>query len=504
MMLDRSVYKPSAWGLRFHQCAADEVLGGGAAGGGKSIALLFDPLVTQAIVEQARVTGQFIDEFPEWLADLCRKHPIRAGESEGHALHMRKNLTLLRENMDRAERMFPKFDPGAQYNREFHRWTFSSGYKFTFGHCPEESSYKNYLSSQFTHFGVDESSEMSELSADEVSARVRSADPVLKYLLRVRYVSNPAPGWLKTRFVDPHPDGNVTLKVKVPDPETGETHIRTRVFLPAKLDDNPDKSFAAQYRKTLLSKPAHMRARYLYGDWNAVQGAFFEDDFIKDVHEIEPFKVPRDWPKFRAMDWGYKAPGTIGWFTLDPDDRLYQIFEFNFRLMRDSEVADRVIEIEKGFGFWDDRDRCSRLTGVADTQLWEERGDSGLSKAQVFHEKGVFWTPADKASIQRNAERIGERLRDHDDKRPPGLLFFKGYTRKTIQMLAGINVDPNDSLIPNKKSPLKHWFDMLGYAAARASRGRESIPMKPHRFDRYERDDDNEPAETSGGFGYGT
>jgi hypothetical protein len=502
-MLDRSIYQPSPWAVRYHECAADEVLGGGSAGPGKSLCLLFDPLVTQAVVEQARMTGQFLDQFPEWLAGLCKKHPIRPGESEGHALHMRRTHVQLRETIDRSVRMFTKFDPGAEYSKEFHRWTFSTGFKYTFGHCREEDSYEDYLSSQFTWFGPDEASQFTERQFEEIGARVRSADPVLSKLLRIRCMSNPAPGWLKERFVTPHPEGNMTLKVKVIDPTTGEVHKRTRVFLPAKLDDNPDKAFVRQYKIALLSKPAHMRARYLYGNWDSLEGGFFEDDYNPDVQVIEPFKVPRDWPKFRAMDWGYKAPGTIGWFALDPDDRLYMFYELNFRLMRDAEVAERVIEIEKQFGFWDERKRKSRLQGVADTQLWEERGDSGKSKAAVFAEKGVYWQPADKASIMRNAERIAERLRDYDEREPPGLMFFRRFTRKTQEMLAGIAVDPNDSSVPDKKSPLKHWFDMLGYAVARASRGRNSIVMDVHHRDAHDRDDDPEPAAT-GGYGYGS
>jgi hypothetical protein len=115
----------------------------------------------------------------------------------------------------------------------------------------------------------------------------------------------------------------------------------------------------------------------------------------------------------------------------------------------------------------------------------------------------VYWQPADKASIMRNAERIAERLRDYDEREPPGLMFFRRFTRKTQEMLAGIAVDPNDSSVPDKKSPLKHWFDMLGYAVARASRGRNSIVMDVHHRDAHDRDDDPEPAAT-GGYGYGS
>lgn len=480
------------------------MLGGGAAGPGKSLTLLWDPIVTQAVIEHARAFGgALLDELPEWLGDLCRRYPIRPGESEGHALHLRRSMPQLLENIDRSLRMFKKFDENAEYSRERHSWTFSSGYKFTFGHCREKDSHQDYLSKQYTHLGLDEGYQFEDYQYEELDARVRSADPILSLLLRTRVMSNPAPGWLKDRFVTPEPKGEVVFRIKVVDPRTGEVNYRTRQFLPATLDDNPDKEFVRQYKIRLLSKPSHMRARYLYGDWDSVEGGYFEDDYNPQVHIIPPFKIPRDWPKFRMMDWGYKAPGVILWGALDPDENLYIFYEFNFRLLKDEEVAFRVKEIEQRFGFWNKRANKSRLTGPADTQLWEERGDSGKSKAAVFAEKGIYWRQADKASIARNAERITERLRDYGKDRPPGLMLFDN-CKKTAEMLASIAVDENDSTVPDKKSPLKHWFDALGYGCAHASRGRGGIIMEEHPFDAAENDNDEPLPAATGTYGYGT
>src|SRR5688572_31651895 len=102
-MLDRSLYAPSPWAIRFHEAQADEILGGGSAGPGKSLTLLWDPIVNQAIVEHARCTGQFLDRLSPFLADLCRKHPIRPGQSEGHALSMRRTMPQLQETIDRSK-----------------------------------------------------------------------------------------------------------------------------------------------------------------------------------------------------------------------------------------------------------------------------------------------------------------------------------------------------------------------------------------------------------------
>jgi len=477
-------------------------MGGGSAGPGKSLGLLFDPICTQAVIEHSRMTGQPLEGFPPWLVDLCLKHPIKPGESEGHALHMRRTMPQLRETLDRAHRMFVKFDPGVEFSKENHRYTFSSGYKYTFGHCRQENDYEDYLSQQYTWLGLDEAYQFTEKQFEELDGRVRSADPVLVKLLRTRLMTNPSPGWLKKVFVDPAPEGNVVLRKKVTDPATGEFKYKTILFLPARLDDNPDKAFVETYKFKLLAKPAHIRNRYLYGDWNAQEGGFFEESWNPALHVCDAFKVPRDWPKFRSCDWGFRQQGVIGWFALSPDDVMYMFYEFNFRLMKDYEVAARVIEIEKKFGFWNDRERKSRLNGVADTQLWEERGDSGKSKAAVFNEKGVFWQPADKASLARGCERLDARLRDYDENKTPGLVVFRN-CKKTIEMFASIQVDETDSTVVDKKSELKHWLDTAAYAAARASRGPGSIVMDLHLFDQEERDED-ELAKPTRSFGYGS
>ncbi len=74
--------------------------------------------------------------------------------------------------------------------------------------------------------------------------------------------------------------------------------------------------------------------------------------------------------------------------------------------------------------------------------------------------------------------------------------------KKTAEMFASIPCDENDSTVPDKKSPLKHWLDTVAYGCARASRGRGSIVMDMHEFDRVEEDPDEMPK--ASGFGYGS
>lgn len=93
------------------------------------------------------------------------------------------------------------------------------------------------------------------------------------------------------------------------------------MFIPARLRDNKILLGSdPQYGNRLkgLASDAMVRA-WLEGDWTVIEGAYF-DCWRYDKHVIEPFSVPRDWARFRAMDWGSAKPFSIGWWAICGDD----------------------------------------------------------------------------------------------------------------------------------------------------------------------------------------
>ena len=38
---------------------------------------------------------------------------------------------------------------------------------------------------------------------------------------------------------------------------------------------------------------------------------------------VKPFEIPRDWMKFRAMDFGQARPYAVLWFAVDYDGDMY-------------------------------------------------------------------------------------------------------------------------------------------------------------------------------------
>lgn len=484
------VYKASEWGNRFHNLRTNEALGAGSAGPGKTWVLIADPL-QQIMIEHLRCARPNACHEPfcqkSGCSDSSHRHPIEWGSSVGWALHLRRLFPMLETTLVRCQQLFPKIDEGVNWNQQKHIFTFSSGYRFQLGHCKNDDDWILYHSQEFTHIAWDELVQFNEEQYEQINSRLRTSDPVLVQMLKVRAMSNPMMQrqrgedfaikdfhWVRRRFVDPEPAGNVVLKRSMKRQSDGVEFTRSRVYMSAKLSDNPDREFAKRYEEELMDKPTHIREALLNGNWYITADSFFGEDWNENLHVIEPFKVPGDWPQFRMLDWGFKKHGAMYWGALDEDHNLYLTREMWFRNMTAKVVAKRIAGYEKTVGLWD-RGR-SGIPGVADTQLWERRGDVGKSKAAEMAAEGITWYPADKHnhSRERNAERISAMLRDHDHGTSrPGLMIFRT-CRNLRRTLPGLPIDPE-----NTSQPLKggddHGYDAICYGSQRISQGKFGV-----------------------------
>lgn len=365
-----------------------------------------------------------------------------------------------------------------------------------------------------TWIGFDELIQFEEEQYTQIEGRCRTSDPVLRPMLKVRSMSNPYsrmddsgakdftikdPNWVRRYFVDPAQEGRKSIN-KTVILHDGTKQVRSRIYLPATLYDNPDKEFVKDYETTLRTKPPHIQQALLFGNWYHVPNGFYSEIWDPGLHICKPFRIPKHWPKFRAMDWGFKKPGTVLYFAIDEDDNLYCFHEYNFQGKDAAVVARDLRDIERKMGLWTE---CgSAVTGPADTQLWEQRGDVGRSKAEEMQRVGITWTKADKRSRKRNAERISTRLMDHENKKTtPGLVIFSS-CRETIKTLPAIGVSANDPETPADGGP-DHWHDTMGYACAHASRGRMGISMKKIKSRRDPWGDNDEKDKPRGRSGYG-
>jgi hypothetical protein len=480
-------YKPSRWQAEFHAMPVDEGLGGGSVGPGKSMALLNDAN-DQVVVEHAR-----------WEAREIR-------QSKGWALHLRKEMPMLNQTIKRSKDLFPLMDPGAKYSENSHTWLFSSGYQYQFAHLKDPDSHENYRSNEYTWLGFDELTQIPSKDVyDELCLRVRTADPVLQKMLKVRSVTNPGAGWVRELFIDPNPNGR-EIHERMVTRRDGTKKLRTRMFLPAKLWDNPDADFVANYEASLLDRPKHIRAALLDGNWYVVAGAFFAELWDPDRVVIKPFKIPSGWHRFRSGDWGYKEECVILWWAVTPDRELICYRERTYngtkakRRMDAGEVARAIKDVEIANGEWNRLRNCSRLTGPMDNQLWEERGRKGPTMADDMAKEGVYWQRATKGRVSM-AQQLITRLGQKGYNGRPGIMFFED-CQKCIQTIPSIGTDELEPEKP-KDGGSDHWYAAVGYACA-------ANPVPSGKEDRgaNDNDDDDEgnngaPFGGLGDFGYG-
>jgi hypothetical protein len=476
-----------------------------------SMVLLTDPL-EQVWVEHIRCQQQDVPTaFPGDVQEAIRNNPLRWGYSEGWALHLRRTLTRLTETIERAHRMFPLIDPEVDWNERKTMFTFSSGFKYQFGHCKDKNDHNNYLGQSYTWIGFDELIEFNKDQYDFICSRNRSGDPVLRLMLKKRSMSNPKltkakgediqvddPAWVKRYFVDPAPEGNKILRRKI-TLKSGEVTYVHRLFLPATLYDNPDPDFVRTYEIELRSKPKHIQECYLLGRWDSVVGSFFEDSWNPDVHRCRPFKIPQHWPVFRCIDWGYVSHGNLGYYALDPAlDILYKFWECTFQKKKVTDFVKSVIKpFEEANKLWSPF-AGSLIYGPADTQIWEQRGETALSKYQEFVQNGVDWCYADKRSREDNAQRVHERLVAHENfTRPPKLIIFEN-CKSTLQVLPAMQTEPNKPTEP-AKGGFDHPYDETSYACAYVH-GRIIDPPN-YKTRVIEKDDDEPKLESPGPWG---
>lgn len=363
-----------------------------------------------------------------------------------------------------------------------------------------------------THLGFDELIEFLEQQYNLICSRCRSGDPVLVLMKKKRSMSNPKladakgesvevddPLWVRRYFVDPAPQGGKILRRKI-KLESGEETWTRRLFLPAKLRDNPDKNFVRDYEIELRSRPKHIQECYLEGKWDSVIGSYFEHSYNPDIHRIRPFKIPQHWPIFRSLDWGYVSHGCLGYYAYDAAlDVVYKFWECVFQRKKVTDFVKGILRpFEEANKLWNPFGG-SLIYGPADTQIWEERGESALSKYQEFVQNGVDWCYADKRSREDNAQRVHERLIGHENfSRPPKLIFFEN-CKSSYQVLAGMQTDPNKPTEP-LKGGFDHPYDETSYACAYIH-GR-TLDAPNYKGRAIDRDDDEPKDESRGNYGY--
>ena len=423
-----------------------EVLYGGAAGGGKSFALLIDPL------------------------RYCQ-YPDHS------ALILRRTNDELRELIHKSTELYPKFYRGAKWSERKSQWTFPSGARIWLTYLEQDKDVLRYQGQSFSYVGFDELTQYpTSFPWDYLRSRLRSTNPEIDVYMRA--TTNPGgPGhsWVKKMFIDPStpnksfwardPETKEVLKYPKGHTRAGEPLFQRR-FIPASLKDNPYLYNTGDYETMLLSLPEVQRKQLLYGSWDIAEGAAFTE-FDRKTHVIEPYDIPSGWRKFRACDYGYGSYSAVLWFAVTPDDTLVVYRELYVRKVLAVELARIILNLESQDG--------KMAYGVLDS-CWHKRGDTGPSLAEQMILEGCRFRPSDRSRGSRvsGKNEVHRLLRVDEDTDMAGIQIFNTCTN----LIAQLPILPLDKRNPEDIDTHSedHLYDALRY-------GIQSRPVPRNIFD---------------------
>jgi hypothetical protein len=288
--MDIQLYPPQQRAL---MSPAQEILYGGAVGGGKSYLAR-----VASIVYSVEIPGLITYLFRRTFKEVLANHIYTPG---GY-------LEMLGELIKAGDVVFSKSD---------FSFTFWNGSRIQLAHSQYESDIYSHQGAQIGLLIIDEATNFTPDMVRFIRTRVRLGSLIVpdkwKGLFpRILYTANPG-GVGHTYFKGGFVDVGAGKQFKAPKDDGG----MLREYVPAKLTDNkimlktdPD------YGERLygLGNSAMVTAM-IDGDWNVVGGGAFSDLWNPNKIVIEPFDIPHTWRIDRGYDYGSSAPGGCCWFA---------------------------------------------------------------------------------------------------------------------------------------------------------------------------------------------
>ena len=293
-------FSPQPKQREFLGTSADIAVYGGAAGGGKSWALVYDP------IRHIKVPG--------FTGIIFRRTSPEITNAGGL--------------WDEAGELYPAAGGKAVQDRLEYR--FKPKARISFRHLEHEQDKLGYQGSQICYLAFDELTHFSESQFWYMLSRNCSTCGVRPY---VRATCNPQPGWVKSKLLAPWVDedfkgeraksgeirwfrrigGEITW---VPE---GTPKAKSVTFTPARVTDNPALlDVDPDYVNNLEALPDVERERLLHGNWAVRHEGIVYPEFEQCIsNNAERLRVP---PTHGGIDYGWRNPFCAVWGHVDHDD----------------------------------------------------------------------------------------------------------------------------------------------------------------------------------------
>lgn len=395
----------------FIKAQANEVLFGGAAGGGKSYGQLIDALL-------------YALKYPKSKQLILRRSYPELEKS------------LIRVSLD----LYP--NKAYKYNTTNRCGTFVNGSKIDFGYCDSINDVYKYQSAEYDVIRFDELTHFEEEVYVYIMSRLRGANSFPKQMKSSTNPGGIGHTWVKSRFILPAPPSTEFSA------ENG-----TRIFIPSKVQDNKflmEKD--PEYVKRLLNLSENDQKALLYGDWDIFEGQYF-DEWDRDVHVIEPFDISPQWKRYIALDYGLDMLACY-FIAVDNENRAYVYKEiYKSGLI----VSDAASLIRQNI-------REHIYAYIAPPDLWNRRNDTGKSATEIFAENGIPLVRASNDRVQ-GWYNLKEWLKPYYDNgvKIANLRIFKNCT-ELIRCLPSLQHDKrNPDDVSDTPHELTHAPDALRY-----------------------------------------
>jgi hypothetical protein len=275
-------YDPFPKQQQFHASPAKYRLFGGAAGPGKSKALLMEAILQ------------------------AHEHP------GANTLLLRRTFSELEQSLLLYFRRDVPRELYKSFNDSKHVVTWHNGSTTRFGYCLAENDVYQYQGAEFLFIGIDELTLFTLRQWQFLTSRNRCPVPgAFPCMAAATNPGNIGHAWVKALWID---------KQAAPGMENpGEYDPADYDFIPARVTDNPIYAADENYLKTLRALPSHLKRAFLDGDWDVFAGQYF-DKFDTTRHIVCPEAIDWKpwWPRWISIDWGYEHYAATYWHAAIP------------------------------------------------------------------------------------------------------------------------------------------------------------------------------------------
>lgn len=240
---------------------------------------------------------------------------------------------------------------------------FPNGSKVLLGGFRDERDLEKYIGIEYDLIIVEEQNQLPQERIIKLKGSLRTSKPNW----RPRMYTSFNPGgighqWVKDRYVTPYR-------------EALESETR---FYPSTYKSNVFLN--KEYIDYLEGLEGDLGKAWREGEWDLFAGQYFKE-WRTSLHVCKPFQIPDDWKRFCALDYGYFAPSSLGWYAIDPDGFLYRYKEFYGTNHTGSQLGEVFVQMTSP------NEKIQYI--VADPAFWARKGedDNALSAAEKFESK---------------------------------------------------------------------------------------------------------------------